>query len=82
MIGLIFFLIAALVLLIGFLVYFYRKDRSFLHGRTRDALSPTVKEEIDAEVEDSKRRQQLFRQSLENAAKLAKSQDNSLTSDD
>lgn len=77
MIGLV---IVLLILLIGFLVYVYRKDRRFLHGRTRDSLSPAVRQEIDAEIADGRRRQQHFRQSLENAAKLSKLQDNSLTS--
>lgn len=79
MIGLFIFLVGALAVVIGFLVYFYKRDRQYLHGRTRDALSPTVKKEIEDEIEDAKRRQQNFRQSLENAAKLSKSQDNSLT---
>lgn len=82
MVGLFIFLVGGLAVVIGFLVYFYKKDRQFLHGRTRDALSPAVKKEIEEEVAESKRRQKNFRQSLENAAKLAKSQDNSLTSDD
>jgi hypothetical protein len=74
------FLLGVLAMVLGGLVYFFKKDRQFLQGHTRDALSPTIKKEIAAEIEDAKRRQQLFRQSLENAAKLAKSQDNSLTS--
>ncbi len=80
MTGLLVFLIGISAAVIGGLVYVYKKDRKFLRGRTRDGLSPTVKKEIEGEIKDAERRRQLFRQSLESAAKLAKSQDNSLTS--
>lgn len=78
--GLFLFLMGALAVVIGLLVYQYRRDRQYLKRRTREALGPALKKEIDDEIANAKRRQEKFKQSLENAAKLAKSQDNSLTS--
>lgn len=78
--GLFLFLIGMLVIAIGLLVYYYRRDRRYLRERTRDVLGPALKKEIENEVAEAKRRQEKFKQSLENAAKLSKSQDNSLTS--
>ncbi|PIR20578.1 MAG: hypothetical protein COV45_05900 [Deltaproteobacteria bacterium CG11_big_fil_rev_8_21_14_0_20_47_16] len=66
--------------LLAGLVYIYRKDRSYLNQRTRDVLGPKVRQEIEAEIEESKRRQEKFKNALESAAKSSKSQDNSLTS--
>lgn len=79
MIGWLIFMIGAGALIVGLLYYFFRRDQRYLHGRTRDALSPELREEIESEVEAAKHRQQLFRNALESASKSAESQDNSLT---
>lgn len=81
MIGCLVFLIGALAVLVGFVGYFYRRDQRYLKGRTRDALSQDLQEEIVEEIDSAKKRHDQFKQALENAAKLSKSQDNSLTSD-
>lgn len=73
------FLIGALAVIIGLLVYFYRRDRRYLKARTREVLSDTVREEIAEEIEDGKRRQEKFKKALQSASKSAESQDNSLT---
>ncbi len=79
MIGWLIFLIGAFAVIIGLLVYFYRRDRRYLQQRTRDALSDTVRQEISAEIEEGKVRQEKFKKALASASKLAESQDNSLT---
>lgn len=79
MVGLLVILLGALAVVMGLLVYYYRRDRGYLKSRTRDAVSPAVKKEIEDEIQEGKRRQEKFKKSLENASKLAKSQDNSLT---
>lgn len=80
MIGLFIFLIGALAVVIGLLVYYFKRDRAYLKARTRDVLSDRVKKEIIIETHEAQIRQQRFKKALENAAKSAKSQDNSLTS--
>lgn len=80
MIGRLIFVIGAGAVIIGLLYYYYRRDQRYLHGRTRDALSPELRKEIESEIDAAKHRQQLFRSALESASKSAESQDNSLTS--
>lgn len=81
MISWLIFLIGALAVIIGLLVYYYRRDRTYLNARTREALSDTVRKEIDDEIEAAKGRQEKFKKALKSASKSAESQDNSLTSD-
>lgn len=73
------FFIGATAALIWVVVYFYRQDRNYLRSRTREALSPQVKSEIDAEIEAAKSRQEKFQKALKDAARNAKTHDNTLT---
>jgi hypothetical protein len=79
MIGWFIFLFGALAVIVGLLIYYYRRDQRYLHQRTREALSDTVRKEIAEEVEAAKQRQEKFKKALKSASKLAESQDNSLT---
>ncbi len=82
MIGWLIFLVGAGAVVIGLLFYYFRRDQHYLDSRTRDNLGPALRKEIEAEINDAKKRQQLFRNALESASKSAESQDNSLTSKD
>lgn len=79
MMGWLIFLVGALAVIMGLLVYYYRRDRRYLLRRTRDTLSEGVRQEIAEEIEAAKVRQEKFKKALESASKSAESQDNSLT---
>lgn len=79
MMGWLIFLVGALAVIIGLLVYYYRRDKRYLERPTREAMSDTVRKEIAEEIEASKKRQEKFKKALQSASKSAESQDNSLT---
>jgi fructose-1,6-bisphosphatase len=56
-----------LITLVGLLVYFRRREGKYLRSKTREALSPTLKEEISKEREENQEKKQRFEEALKKA---------------
>jgi len=56
-----------LILLVGLLVYFRRREGKYLRRKTRESLSPSLKEEIAREREDNREKKQRFEEALKRA---------------
>lgn len=74
-----FYFIGASIALIALSLFFFREDWRFMRKRTRDVLSPVVKEEIEVEIEAAKKRHKKFETALNEASRKTKSPDNTLT---
>lgn len=62
----IFFLSVLLVLLVG-LSWMYRRDRHHLKESVRESMRSELLDEANHEIEDEKRRKELFRDTLRRA---------------
>lgn len=56
-----------LIFLVGLLIYFRRREGKYLRMKTREALSPALKEEVSREREENLEKKQKFEEALKKA---------------
>jgi predicted Holliday junction resolvase-like endonuclease len=56
-----------LIILVALLIYFRRRESKYLRAKTREALSHTLKEEIEQERQQNLEKKQKFEEAMKKA---------------